>query len=86
MSAWAIVLIPTAGGLVVGLIKHFFVGKERHHGVAGIMEAVALAGGRQVLFPHGDTILQPGDVLVAVAEGKAGEIVRQICRAVKELE
>ncbi|MER3457967.1 MAG: hypothetical protein C4309_04405, partial [Chloroflexota bacterium] len=25
---------------------HFLIGEERHHGVAGIMEAVALAGGR----------------------------------------
>ncbi|HSD85780.1 MAG TPA: chloride channel protein [Anaerolineae bacterium] len=43
---WLIVLIPVSGGLVVGLLLHFFVGEERHHGVAGIMEAVALAGGR----------------------------------------
>ncbi len=34
------------GGLVVGLVVHYFIGEERHHGVAGIMEAVALGGGR----------------------------------------
>ncbi len=45
-GTWAIALIPLIGGLVVGLIVHFFIGEERHHGVAGIMEAVALAGGR----------------------------------------
>lgn len=38
--------MPIVGGLVVGLLLHFFIGEERHHGVAGIMEAVALAGGR----------------------------------------
>ena len=43
---WTVALIPIVGGLVVGLLVHFFVGHERHHGVAGIMEAVALAGGR----------------------------------------
>lgn len=43
---WAIALLPAAGGLIVGLIVHFFVGQERHHGVAGVMEAVALGGGR----------------------------------------
>jgi chloride channel protein, CIC family len=43
---WTVVLIPALGGLVVGLIVHFLVGEERHHGVAGIMESVALAGGR----------------------------------------
>jgi len=43
---WLIALVPVVGGLSVGLLLHFFVGEERHHGVAGIMEAVALAGGR----------------------------------------
>ncbi len=45
-GTWTIALIPIIGGLVVGLIVHFAVGVERHHGVAGIMEAVALASGR----------------------------------------
>jgi chloride channel protein, CIC family len=43
---WTIALIPVLGGLIVGLLVHFYIGEERHHGVAGIMEAVALAGGR----------------------------------------
>src|SRR5258706_14907885 len=46
ISPWALFLVPVVGGLAVGLLMHFFVGEERHHGVAGIMEAVALAGGR----------------------------------------
>lgn len=46
MGSWTVVLLPVLGGLIVGLILHFFIGKERHHGVAGIMESVALAGGR----------------------------------------
>src|SRR5262245_46122153 len=33
-------------GLIVGLLYDRFVGHERLHGVAGIVEAVALAGGR----------------------------------------
>ncbi len=43
---WTVALIPVMGGLVVGLIVHYLIGEERHHGVAGIMEAAALAGGR----------------------------------------
>src|SRR5689334_20264962 len=43
---WLVALVPVAGGLAVGLLAHFFIGEERHHGVAGIMEAAALAGGR----------------------------------------
>ena len=45
-GVWTVALLPVLGGLVVGLIAHFLIGEERHHGVAGIMEAVALAGGR----------------------------------------
>ncbi len=33
-------------GYLVGWLMNRFVGKERHHGVAGIMEACALGGGR----------------------------------------
>jgi hypothetical protein len=44
-GTWLIFLVPVVGGLSVGLLLHFFVGEERHHGVAGIMEAVARWGG-----------------------------------------
>ena len=46
LGGWTVLLVPTIGGLVVGVLMYRFVGEERHHGVAGIMEAVALAGGR----------------------------------------
>ena len=46
LAPWLIILVSAGGGLIIGLIAHFFIGEERHHGVAGIMEAVALAGGR----------------------------------------
>ena len=42
--AW--VLLPAVGALAAGLLLARFVGHERHHGVAGIIESVALAGGR----------------------------------------
>lgn len=45
-GTWTVAVLPVFGGLVVGLILHFFVGVERHHGVASIIESVALAGGR----------------------------------------
>lgn len=45
-GVWTVALIPAVGGLLVGLFLRFFIGEERYHGVAGIMEAVALAGGR----------------------------------------
>jgi chloride channel protein, CIC family len=46
LGPWTIALVPALGGLLVGLLWHHFVGEERYHGVAGIMEAVALVGGR----------------------------------------
>lgn len=46
LGRWSVLFLPVVGGLLVGLIKKFFLSKEKYHGVAGIMEAVALAGGR----------------------------------------
>ncbi|MCB0082381.1 MAG: chloride channel protein, partial [Caldilineaceae bacterium] len=43
---WLVMFIPVIGGIIVGLIGQYLIGEERHHGVAGIMESVALAGGR----------------------------------------
>jgi len=43
---WTLALLPILGGLIVGLIQFYFIGPERHHGVAGIIESVALSGGR----------------------------------------
>lgn len=39
-------LVPAVGGLLVGGILVRWIGEERHHGVAGVMESIALAGGR----------------------------------------
>jgi len=44
-SVGIMVALALAGG-IVGFIMDRFIGTERHHGVAGIMESVALTGGR----------------------------------------
>ncbi len=46
VGPFGIVLVLGVGGLIVGGLMGRFIGKERHHGVAGVMEACALAGGR----------------------------------------
>ncbi|MDD2921462.1 MAG: chloride channel protein [Anaerolineales bacterium] len=46
LGAWMIALIPAVGGVIVGLINHYLLGEEKVHGTAGIMQSVALAGGR----------------------------------------
>ncbi|MEZ4668749.1 MAG: chloride channel protein [Anaerolineae bacterium] len=46
IGALAIIVSLTIAGAIVGALMDRFVGEERHHGVAGIIESVALAGGR----------------------------------------
>ena len=46
IGPFGIVVTLAAAGLLVGWMMQRFVGEERHHGVAGIMEAVSLGGGR----------------------------------------
>lgn len=46
LGGWTVALIPAFAGLIVGLLAHYWIGAERHPGVAGIMASVALAGGR----------------------------------------
>ncbi len=45
LGAAAIIVTLALAGLIVGWIMNRYIGEERHHGVAGIMEAVALTGG-----------------------------------------
>jgi CIC family chloride channel protein len=46
---WRIVLAPTLGGLVVGLIVRFFTAEQRPLAVADVIEAAALRSGRMSL-------------------------------------
>jgi CIC family chloride channel protein len=36
--------------------------------------------GRRVLIPHGDTLLQAGDILVVVAEEQTREALQRLCQ------
>jgi CIC family chloride channel protein len=46
LPVWWKILAPAAGGLVVGLIIHYFSREAKGHGVPEVMEAVALRAGR----------------------------------------
>ncbi len=46
LGAFGVVLGLALAGFLVGWLMARFVGEERHHGLAGVIEAVALAGGR----------------------------------------
>lgn len=45
-GVWAIIPVMGLAGLIVGFLMDRLIGEERHHGVAGIIESVALSGGR----------------------------------------
>jgi len=43
---WLVVLVPAAGGLLVGLITTYMAPETKGHGVPEVMEAIAMRGGR----------------------------------------
>ncbi len=45
LNGW-IVVVPAAGGLLVGLLTSYFASEARGHGVPEVMEAIAVHGGR----------------------------------------
>ncbi len=46
LPAWHLLLVPTVGGLLIGLFVHYLMPERRNHGVADIIEACAWRGGR----------------------------------------
>lgn len=46
IGRWGIIIVPTIGGLMVGLLVFYFAREAKGHGVPEVMEAVALKGGR----------------------------------------
>ena len=49
ISWWQILLVPTVGGLIVGLLSFFLMPGRRPHGVADVIRNSALRGGRMRL-------------------------------------
>ena len=49
LAWWHLLLVPTVGGLLIGLMVHFLIPGRRPHGVAEVIEAGALKGGRMEL-------------------------------------
>jgi CIC family chloride channel protein len=46
LGGYYVILVPAAGGLLVGPLIYYFAREARGHGVPEVMEAVALRGGR----------------------------------------
>jgi chloride channel protein, CIC family len=46
LPVWHVLLVPTLGGLIIGLFVHYLMPEQRNYGVADIIEACALRAGR----------------------------------------
>ena len=72
MSWWHIVLLPAAGGLIVGPIAHFFARESKGHGVPEVMESIVLHGG--VIRPR---VLLAKLIASATCIGTGGSVGRE---------
>ncbi|MHA1570316.1 MAG: chloride channel protein, partial [Alphaproteobacteria bacterium] len=73
---WQILAVPTAGGLIVGLLLHYLVPGGRAHGVPNVIEAVSLHGGRMSLR-HGlvSAAAAAASIGVGASTGREGPVV-----------
>ena len=73
---WQIVLVPTAGGLFVGLLVHYLMPGRRNRGVADVMEAAALRSGSITLREGlGAASVSAISIGVGASVGREGPVV-----------
>ena len=76
LPAWQILLVPTLGGLLIGLFVHFFMPGRRPHAVADVMEAVAVRNGRMSLRAGlGSAVVSAASIGVGGSVGREGPVV-----------
>lgn len=76
LPAWQIVLVPAAGGLLIGLFIHKFMPGQRPQGVSDVMAAVALRSGRMGLRGGlGAAIVSAASIGVGASVGREGPVV-----------
>jgi CIC family chloride channel protein len=73
---WQLLLVPSAGGLVIGCFIHFFMPGRRPQAVAQVIEASALHGGRMSLT-NGikSAVVSAASIGVGASVGREGPIV-----------
>jgi chloride channel protein, CIC family len=67
---WIILLVPTLGGLAVGLLRRYVAADQRFHAVADVVEASALRGGR--VSVRDGLVAAAGSALTLGVGGSAG--------------
>jgi CIC family chloride channel protein len=73
---WHVLLVPAAGGLLIGLMVHFFMPGRRPQAVANVIEASALHGGRMSLVTGlKAALISAASIGVGASVGREGPVV-----------
>jgi CIC family chloride channel protein len=73
---WRMLLAPAAGGLLIGLFVHFFMPGRRPQGVAQVIQASALRGGRMDLLTGiKAACVSAASIGVGASVGREGPVV-----------
>ena len=73
---WQVMLVPAVGGLLIGLFVHRFMPNRRPEGVANVMEAAALQGGRiPIRAGIGAALTSAASIGVGASVGREGPAV-----------
>jgi len=76
LPKWQIVLVPTAGGLLIGLFVHYFMPNRRPYSVTDVVAAVAMRSGnmgyREAL---GAALINVASIGVGASVGREGPVV-----------
>lgn len=76
LAWWHIILVPTLGGLMIGLFLHYFHGGGRAHAIAHVIEASALRGGKMSLKDGlVSTVVHGASLGVGASTGREGPLV-----------
>ena len=81
-----VVVAPAAGGLVVGLLVHYFAREAKGHGVPEVMEAVALRAGVIRNFTGIDSPYEPPEdpeIAVDTSKMSVDECVEELLAYLK---
>ncbi len=76
LRPWQLLLVTTLGGLLIGLFVHYVMPGRRNHGVADVMEACVLRGGRMdVKAGLGAALASAASIGVGASVGREGPAV-----------
>ncbi|MDA1324865.1 MAG: chloride channel protein, partial [Proteobacteria bacterium] len=76
MPKWQIVLVPTVGGLLIGLFVHHFMPNRRPHGVTDVVASVAVRSGNMGYREGiGAALISAASIGVGASVGREGPVV-----------